>query len=390
VKDQFKIPTNRKNMCIAMIVLGALVLAYSFYSQGTRAWTNVLINNFYFTTLALGGLFFMALTGVAKTSWMTPYKRIPEAMMSFLPVALVLMAVLAFFGIHSLYEWSHVEVVAKDPLLSKKTAYLNTNFFILRMVFFFGIWIILSRIFLKFSHAQDSGVDKSKSIVKVSAITLILFGLSFSFASFDWIMSLEPHWFSTIFAIYTFSGLFVSTIAFITLTIIILQSLGYLRDAVNENHFHDLGKWLFGFSTFWAYIWFSQYMLIWYSNIPEETEYFVLREHHNWDWLFYFNLLINWLIPFFALMSRNSKRNKFILSRVCVLLLVGHWLDIYLMVSPKVFEIHGLEATVGLVEIFTACGYAGLFCLVVGNYLSKHKIKSEADPFYKEGLHLHQ
>ena len=236
---------------------------------------------------------------------------------------------------------------------------------------------------------DEVGSHVVAKISAASALTLIVFGLTYSIASFDWIMSLEPHWFSTIFAMYTFSGLFVNGVAFICLILILLKEQGYFP-MVNENHFHDLGKWLFGFTTFWAYIWFSQYLLIWYSNIPEETMYYIIREKGGWDWLFYFNLIINWLIPFFALMTRNSKRSPFILKRVCILLLVGHWLDIYVMVTPNVFKHAGLSASIGLVEIGAALGYAGLFVLVFGKTLSKNLLYPKKDPCFEEGVHLHQ
>jgi len=220
---------------------------------------------------------------------------------------------------------------------------------------------------------------------------LIFFAYSYSFFSFDMIMSLEPHWFSTIFGIYTFSGLFVNILAVSTLTIILLKEQGYLAHEINENHYHDLGKLLFGFSTFWAYIWFSQYVLIWYANIPEETVYFYLREHNTWDWLFYANLFINWLIPFFALMTRESKRRSFILKRVCIVLIIGHWLDLYVMIAPPIFKhAHVENPMIDWIEIGMALGFGALFILVLSRRLSKRKLIPANDLYLEEGIYLEQ
>lgn len=391
-KLHFKMDQDVKTKCYWAMALGVGACLISFFVAPVRFWANLLINNFYYISLALSGLFFLALQNVTGSSWMRTYQRIPQAMTSFLPYGLGLM-LLTYFGFHTIYEWTHEHIVLHDPILIKKIAYLNIPFFLARMCLFFVLWIGFSKII---SYLIDnwknagSPLDGSRRLAKYSAIFLIVFALTFSFASFDWIMSIEPHWFSTIFAVYTFSGLFVGGIAFITLSIIALHSLGYLQDYVTQDHLHDLGKWMFGMSTFWAYIWFCQYMLIWYSNIPEETEYFILREHHNWDWIFWFNLIINWIIPFIVLLPRNSKRSIFVLTRVSILLLVGRWVDLDLMIAPKIFEQTKTSSYIGPIEIFMAIGFAGLFVYIFLRALSKKKIIVEHDPYFEEGLHLHQ
>ena len=197
--------------------------------------------------------------------------------------------------------------------------------------------------------------------------------------------------FSTIFGIYVFAGCFVSGIAFITLTISILKDKGYLEGVVNENHLHDLGKWMFGMSVFWAYIWISQYLLIWYANVPEETEYYVLR-HHHWDGIFWFNLIINFVFPFFALMTRGAKRNIKVIKFVACILLFGHFIDLYLMVAPKIFEHHNIHGVsgFGIVQILELLGVIGLFTFVVHRALSKRNLVPVNDPTFSEGQHLHQ
>jgi magnesium-transporting ATPase (P-type) len=312
-------------------------------------------------------------------------------MTKFLPFSLGLMF-LGYFGLHTIYEWTHHDVMMNDPILVKKIAYLNTPFFFIRMVLFFVIWIGFSKLISYLMDRWDKTkyLEQDSRIAMYSAITLVVFSLTFAFASYDWIMSIEPHWFSTIFSIYTFSGLFVGGVAFITLALIVLRMQGYLTDYVTNDHLHDLGKWMFGMSTFWAYIWFCQYMLIWYSNIPEETEYYILRSQGNWTWLFWSNFAISFGVPFIFLMTRESKRNPVTLAIVAVVILIGRWVDLYTLVAPKVYEHNDIAAIIGPYEIVSAISYAAFFLLIFSYYLSKKKLIIENDPYFEEGLHLHQ
>jgi len=387
VLPTFQMKDRYQYLAVALMLLGLITLGLTFYLDPIRAWTNFLINNFYFMSLGLSGVLILALLYICKGAWASVLKRIPEAMMACLPVAFVLMLLLGF-GIHSLYHWSHADAVAHDALLQHKEPYLNVTFFMIRMVFYFVVWIAFARLFRRVSLRQDAGLDLPFYYrnTRYSSLFIVFFALTFSFASYDWLMSLEPHWFSTIFSIYTFSSLFVHGIAAMTLVVILLMERGYLKGFVNENHLHDLGKLLLAFTTFWAYIWFSQYMLIWYANIPEETSYFILRTDPDWIWLFWLNLAINWGIPFVILLPRVSKRSPAILKRVCITLLIGYWLDLYLRVAPGV----GTERQIGLIEIFIALGYAALFFWITGRALAKAPLIARNDPYLQESLHLHQ
>jgi hypothetical protein len=247
---------------------------------------------------------------------------------------------------------------------------------------------LIKKLMNKFS--KDNYREVTDQLSVVSAIAMVFFALTFSFFSYDLLMSIEPHWFSTIYSVYTFSGMFVGGIAFITLSLIILRQLGYLKDFVTENHFHDLGKWLFGMSTFWAYIWFCQYVLIWYSNIPEETQYYILRDHGNWKWLFWSNFVIAFLIPFFALLTRGAKRNLFNLAVVSIIILVSRWVDLYTLVAPKIYEHHHVDAIIGPYEIVSALLFAALFVIVFIKFLSSRSIFVKDDPYLNEGAHLEQ
>lgn len=390
-KLQYVFDIRIKKILITIMISGLVVTTLSFFHTPVRFWVNLLINNFYFISMALSGLFFLALQNIANSSWMRSYQRLPEAMMSFLPLSLLLM-LLGYFGLHTIYEWTHMAMVLKDPVLIKKVAYLNTPFFLVRLFIYFGIWIFLSKMISHLIGSWNASKypEQVSRITKYSAISLIVFSLTFAFASYDWIMSIEPHWFSTIYSVYTFSGLFVGGIAFITLALIVLRLQGYLLDYVTNDHLHDLGKWMFGMSTFWAYIWFCQYMLIWYSNIPEETQYYILRSQGNWTWLFWSNFVICFGVPFVFLLPRESKRNPLILASVAVVILVGRWVDLYTLVAPKIYEHNAVEVIIGPYEIISAISYSALFVFVFLYYLSKKSLVVEADPYLEEGRHLHQ
>lgn len=377
-----------------MLAIGIVTLIFSFYLSPTRTWINLLVDNFYFVSLSLFGGFFLALVAVTNSSFGSPYKRILEAMTAFLPYGLVLMALLIFFGGHDLYIWTHTETVLKDPILKQKMAFLNVPFFSIRTLLYFVLWIFFTKLFVAKSRQQDFSSNPLKitqDLVKYGAIFLVVFGLTYCLASFDWIMSLEPHWYSTVFGIYCFSSMFVIGVAFVSLAVIALQDNGYLKDTFGENQYHDLAKLLKGFTTFFAYIWFCQYLLIWYANIAEEAEYYVLREHYGWDWLFWLSIIINWVIPFVVLMPRQVKRGTWVLWRVALLVLVGQWLNIFILVAPKVYEHLGVvNPEIGWPELGLAIGYVGFFGMVFFNALKKASLVPLQDPYLLEGLSLEQ
>jgi hypothetical protein len=389
--NNFKFEGGLKKVSVALIFLCLIGFGMSFMQDKVIGWVDYLVFSLYFTTISVSSLFFLSLTGVIQASWLTPYKRVVEAMSSFLPVAALLMGG-TLFSLHTLYEWTHKDVVAKDPILAGKVAWLNEPRYIITMAVIFILWIGLATVLRRFSDKMDgpNGAVEAEKAVKYSAITLIVFALTICVASFDWIMSLEPHWFSTIFGVYVFSGTFQSGVAFVILTLVVLKSMGYMKH-VNENHFHDLGKWLFGFSVFWAYMWISQYMLIWYANIPEETEYYVLR-HHHWNWQFFTNVVINFAIPFIVLMTREAKRNLKVLSFASLVILGGHYLDMYIMVAPKVFEENSISGVsgFGVIQALQLVGGFGLFIFVIAKALTKRSLVVSSDPTSDEGNHLHQ
>ena len=210
----------------------------------------------------------------------------------------------------------------------------------------------------------------------------MVFAITFALASVDWLMSLDPHWYSTIFAVYLFAGLLASGLAALTLIVLLLRALGPLRDIVKPAHLHDLGKLIFAFSTFWAYIWFSQYLLIWYSNLPEEVTHYMRRTSEGWAPLFFLNLGVNWVVPFAVLLSRAAKRNPWVLGGVCVLLLLGHWLDLYLLIMPEVLDAPAL----GLLDVVILLSYAALFFHLTARALGQASLLPLHDPYLEESL----
>jgi len=386
----FKFPEFQKRICFMLMLAGVVVLGLGFsgfYANPQRAWANFLLNGIYFVTVAVFGLFFVALHYLTGAKWSEAIRKIPEAMSQYLPVGAGLMLV-GLFGIHHLYEWAHGSHAMGGHAGHGdfgKSVFLSPAFFAIRMALVLGLWVWFARVFKNISRQRDEGVAEN-SAMRWSAIFVIVFALSFALASFDWIMSLEPHWFSTVFAVYHFSGVFVAGMAVIAIMVIVLSDLKILK-AVNENHIHDLGKYLFAFTLFWAYIWFCQFMLIWYGNIPEETVYYAQRIRGDWAWLFYFNLFINFIVPFGVLLSRASKRNSALVFRVAILLLIGHWLDLYLLIMPPVT---GAASNIGLMEVAVAFGFAGAFALTVGRSLEKSPILPAASPLLSESLHHHQ
>ncbi len=359
-----------------------------------RLYTNLWINNVYFAGIAIIGLFFVTLQYVTQSAWSTGFLRIPTAMASFLPISGVLMLVVFLIANHDLFHWTHDYLYDKnspeyDSLLDGKKAYLNLPFYLGRMIGFFTVWILFFYYIRKKIFAEDieaPGVKRWKQIRASSAWFIIFFGYSTSIGAWDWVMSIDPHWFSTLFGWYVFSSWWVTGLALISLIVIILKENGYLS-VVTENHLHDLGKFVFGFSVFWAYLWFSQYLLIFYANIPEETVYFIQRlTTEQYRPIFFINLFINFLFPFLFLMTRDSKRRYQTLKIAAIVVIVGHWIDFWLMITPGVMKYDG---GLGFMEIGSAMIYLGAFLWITLNSLSKNLLVAKNHPTLEESMHHH-
>lgn len=391
---RFTLSARVKGVATTLILIAIAATAIVWPSNPERVWANLLLNNFYFTAVALAGALFVSIQYLSKAGWATVLRRVPEAMMAYLPVAAFFMLIFFIFAVvlnqHPIYHWANPEALL-DSILAKKSGYLNTGFFVTRMLLILALWIGLAYFLRKESFAQDKSAsgELSNRAMIISAIFVPVFAITLSLASFDWLMSIEAHWFSTIFGVYNFAGLFQNGMVVTTLIVLFLMKTGYFKGLVNENHLHDLGKLIFAFSVFWAYIWLSQYLLIWYANIPEESIYYVLRHDARHFPLFLLNLGINWVFPFLALMPRANKRSPKILGSVCLVLLVGRWLDLYLMITPSLNQGY-VAVPIGVFELVMSLGFAGLFALITGWALSRAPLVPNRDPYLAESLHHHQ
>lgn len=275
-----------------------------------------------------------------------------------------------------------------DAIIAGKQGYLNLPFFLLRLVAYFVIWIMMYRFIRTESLKEDlNGGDSHWRKLRIySTVFIILFAVTSSTAAWDWVLSIDTHWFSTMFGWYVFASWFVAAIAAITLTLIWLREQGHFMQ-LNSDHLHDLGKYMFAFSIFWTYIWFSQFLLIYYANIPEEAVYFVERmKSDQYAWVFYTNILLNFIFPFFVLMTRDSKRHTIFLKIACVFILVGHWLDFYLMITPGTLSENG---GIGFIEIGMAAIFAVGFIFVVFRGLARASLVARNHPMLEESLHHH-
>ncbi|MFY0686139.1 MAG: quinol:cytochrome C oxidoreductase [Cyclobacteriaceae bacterium] len=367
-----------------------------------RLFANIWINNVFFLGIAITGVFFFTIQYAAQAGWSAGIKRIPLAFGNWLPFAFGLLIVSFFAFGHDLFHWSHHSLYDPssedfDSIINGKKSYffwpLQDHpsipvFFIARMVIFFGVWYWLFMKLKKLAFAEDleGGTDYWFRMRKTSAIFLVFFAVSSSMGAWDWVMSIDTHWFSTMFGWYVFASWWVTTLALITLIVVLLKDQGYLS-VVNANHIHDLGKFVFAFSIFWTYIWFSQFMLIYYSNIPEETIYFVERwKDDHYAPVFFVNLILNFLLPFLLLMTRDSKRHTRFLKVVTPIVIFGHWIDFYLMIVPGTLKDNG---GFGFLELGLLSVYLGAFLYVVLNALSKAPLVAKNHPMLKESLHHH-
>ena len=378
--------TRLRYVAGGVAALGLVALVFGLATAPERAWLNLLLCSFYFLGLGVSGALFVAIHYIARAGWPVVLRRIPEALTAFIPVggALVL---IVFLGGHSIYEWTHREAVATDSVLQAKSAFLNPAGFLIRLVIYVFLWCALARKLVRHSRTQDADGELShtRKNVATSAVFAAVFAVTFTLASIDWLMSLEPHWYSTLFPWYVFVGTLVNATVVVMLFAIHFRARGYLTE-VGEHHLHDLGKYIFGFSFFWGYLWFSQYMLIWYSNIPEETVYYIGREGHGWFLLFLASPLINAVIPFLALLPAACKKRPAVVVPVCVLLLIGHWLDLYLMIMPS-FMKDGPRF--GLLEIGIFAGVAAAFLLTFDAAFRRASAVPRNDPYLIESLHYH-
>lgn len=410
MNQMFTFSDKTKRLCYILMGIGIIGLIWGYVNDGTapenmtghyhhnRFWANLLVNTFYFMGISLGALFFLALQYAAEAGWATTVKRVMEAVSGYLPVGLglmLLMLVLGAIGVHHMYEWMSPDIYKEgspmfDEIIANKKGYLNFPFFFSRTLAYILVWGYYQRLFRKRSLLADDGGDNNYLIhfsnQKSAAIFLVFYGVTSSTSAWDWVMSIDTHWYSTMFGWYTFSGTWIGALTVITLLVLWLRRNGYLQE-VQESTIHDLGKWMFAVSFLWSYLWFMQFMLIWYTNAPEEVSYYFDRIHmYGYRWPMWIMFFINFTFPMVMLMSRDAKRNSGYLIFVGLCILFGHWVDTFVMVMPA--EVHE-HWHIGITEITIALGFLGLFLFVVLKNLAKAPLMVKNHPYLEESKHLH-
>jgi len=354
-----------------------------------KPWSALYVAAFFFMMISLGVLAFYAIQRAAQAGWSPLLFRVMEGITAYLVpggIAVFIILALSVAHMNHLFVWMDADVVANDKLLLGKAGYLNGPFFLIRAAIFLGGWILYREYSRKLSLAQDESNDDSnfKLNFRISAAFLVFYLITESIMSWDWIMSVDPHWFSTLFGWYIFASMFVSGITVIALVTIYLKSKGYLPD-VNDSHIHDLAKFMFGISIFWTYLWFSQFMLIWYSNIPEEVTYFVSRIA-DYKLPFFGMVALNFLFPLLLLMNSEFKRVNWFVVMTGVVILFGHYLDIYTAIMPATV---GDQWSIGIPEISSVLFFLGMFIFFVFRALSKAPLQPKRNPFIEESKHFH-
>lgn len=368
-----------------LVALGGIGSVWAFSADAYRGWHWVLITFLFLLSIGLGNLFLIALEYLVNASWSTPIRRLSESLSGLLiPLAVVAVAIIAFGREPLFHHWLH----PADDLIKGKVGFLNIQFFTVRVIVCFGLWILFRHFFLKNSRIQDLDGDQkhTRANVKLSTVFMVVFALSISTAAIDWIMSLDPHWFSTMFGVYYFAGTLVASIAVLTLFVIHLREGGFLP-GLPKDTYYNLGLMLFAFNTFWAYIAFSQFMLIWYANLPEETLWFIHRWEGGWKYVSLFLMVFHFVLPFFALLSRTVKTIPAVLSFMAKWLIAAHILDLFWLVMPNYHPKNG-GAVFGFLDLSYVVLAAGLIILWFHKEIVKANVMPVKDPKLSMGLHF--
>ncbi|HEX7674009.1 MAG TPA: molybdopterin oxidoreductase [Bdellovibrio sp.] len=385
--SKFEAPAKLKTLSFALIAIGLLTFVIGLMKNPDRLWTSYLVSFFFFSCLGLSGLFWVAINSAAKAGWSVSIRRFAEATTAFIPWIFVGGLVL-LIGFKKLYIWADPAVIAANPVVAAKTGYLNAGFFVVRLLVFVVGCMLFRWAIVGNSLKQDKTGDPelTNKMVGPAVGFIIFFALMFSFFSVDLIMSLLPTWYSTIFGIYTFAGLFQAGLAFLAIVIVLMRRSGLVKGYVTVEHQHDVVKYLKGMTVFWAYIAFSQFMLQWYANLPEETEFYIMRSIGGWLSISTVLLVFRFIVPFLALLPRAAKRSDSNVIAVSVLVLAMQYLDIYWLVYPNFFD---GQITFGFWEIGIFAGFAGLFMLCLFSFWSKNSLVPTKDPRMHEALNHH-
>ncbi|MGH9414595.1 MAG: hypothetical protein ACRD0Y_12770 [Terriglobales bacterium] len=376
-------PPRMRNILLAFTAIGVIVFLIALAVDPQRAWYSYLVNYLFFMVLGVGGVFLVALEYITSATWTVVFRRLPEAVSTYLPAAFIL-GIIMLLGIHHIYPWAKAGYVWSAP---SKKLWFSGGFFSLRTVLALGGWVVFEWWFLKDSTKQDRNPGAllprktfGKAPTKrgrIAAGFLVFFAYSFTWWFVDWIMSLEPHWYTNMWGPYGFAGMFEASLALTLLLTVMFRRHNMFDNAVQDHHYVDLARMVHAFCIFMVYIGFAQYLLIWYANFQYETVYFHQRMVGGWGWVFLFLLFAKWVIPFFVLMNQKIRTNETCLILMTSLILVAEWFDCYWMVMPPV---HSHFYVPNWVEIGVFLGFLGIFGLLATRYLSKHPTVPVGDP----------
>jgi hypothetical protein len=412
--ERYEFTGKVKSWSLIAIVIGIIAIIAGLLTKTEQTFDNLLLMGYYFTCVCAAGVMFCAIQYAAQAGWSASLLRVPQAFMKILPIAaaiLVLIVICGLFITHNVVDengkshvtpylyasWATHDLHVKDSgiydnLVSGKSGFLNVPFFLIRMIGMLSCYSLFGWLLFKYSTNEDEvgGMKFYNKSFLVSCVFLVIFGFTVPIFAFDTMMSLEARWFSTMFGWYNLAALWITGLSVMTLVIIYLRKAGYLP-WITQDHLHNMGIFMFAFSVFWTYLWFAQYLLTWYANIPEESAYFYRRMDPSFKPWFWLNIVINFAAPLLALMSRDSKRYVSVLKTMCIILIIGHWLDYWQMIMPgTIGPKENWYSEFSLIEPGVFIGFAGLFTFCVLTALSKFKsLIPKKHPFLEESVHHH-
>jgi hypothetical protein len=406
LSEQFEIPSKMKTWSMIFIIIGVIAFIVGLITKGFSGDPHqqaifvgtLMYNSLYWMLICNSAMFFICATTLAMGGWYTVIKRVPEAISTLVPVFgiitfIIFIYLIAIDNTHSIYHWLDRPAVENDPLIKGKSSFLNPAFFMIWSVLAIGIWSGLGYRMRKLGDQADKepmDAETGRNYIWKNTVTAALFIVWFTLTigstiPWLWMMSIDAHWYSTMYSWYTFGSTFVAGCALIALWLIYLKNKGYLEYA-NQEHLHNMGIFMFAFSIFWTYLWFAQYMLQWYGNIPEETIYFKHRVQGAWKGIFFMNIIINFCCPILILMKRATKRNYTWMTFMAVLIVFGHWIDFYQMIMGSIRPEKG---TLSWLDFGIAALFIGLMILFTGRALAKRPLIEKYHPFMKESLVHH-
>jgi len=382
------LPANLSKVGWVLLGAGVLLVLLGFFIDYSRAVFAYLHGFIFLLSIGIGSLFLIALEYITGADWSVPIRRVMEFLASVLPFLIILVLPL-LFNIDQIFHWSQEKAVAGDKILQHKSPYLNDSFFIIRTFAVFLIWSAFFYLLKKNSTKQDLNGDQSftKKNIVLSALFIPLFAITITITAIDWTMSIEPHWFSTIFGVYFFSGTVVGSLAAITFVVVLLMEKGYLHPKMNNEHLYSLGALTFAFVNFWGYIAFSQYLLIWYADLPEENFWFLARWHGGWEFFSIALILVHFVVPYAALLSQPSKMNPKRLKFTAVWLLFAHLLDLYWLIMPSLLN-HGHGYSFSWIDFVFPIAAAGFIIIIFKTMAAKNNLVPVNDPKLQRGLNF--